>query len=684
MTKTIAIVQGRMNSSRFPGKVLADLGGKPAISHTLRRTRAATRLDEVWLACSDTVADDPLADLADSLGIPVYRGDEHDVLGRFSAIAHDTNADRIVRITGDCPAIDAEIVDSAVDLIDRSGVDYVSNHLIRSFPDGLDVEVFTRAALEEADIKSTHAFLRTHVTPYIHGRLADRLPSGVFTRDNIVHPVDFSHLRWTLDEADDLVLLRRLFSALPHDFHWLDGVALMTREPNLFWINRKHELHAGTLKDLAAEERPKKKFDRSNQHFERAATAIPLAAQTFSKSYQQWSKGVAPLFLESGFGCRAKDPDGNVYIDYVQGLMPNILGYCDPDVDSAIRDQLDRGISFSLPTLLESDLAEKLIEIIPCAEMVRYGKNGSDATTGAIRLARGFTGRDKVAVAGYHGWHDWYIGTTVRNVGVPPAVSALSATFPFNNADALERLLAAEPDGFAAIILEPTGAVSAAEGFLERIRDLADAYGVVLIFDEIITGFRIDLGGAQKRFGVTPDLACFGKSMANGMPISAVTGRRDIMMLMEQVFVSGTFGGEALSIAAALATIDKLEHENVVERLWARGDRLIAESNKIFDKHGFNGILAFGGEGWWPRLTVNGPPVDPILMTSLLRQAFVSEGLLVAASYNLCLAHDTESVFAETLESLTRAVAAVRTQLDSPNPSAALKGDMIQPTFSVR
>ena len=684
MTNTIAIVQARMNSTRLPGKVMAEIKGYPAIYYTLTRARIAVGVDEVWLACSDQIADDPLATYVETLNIPVFRGDEDDVLSRFYAIAVQTGAERIIRLTGDCPATDPGVIDMAISQIEKSGAEYVSNHLVRSFPDGVDVEVFTQEALIRAHKEAIDKFHRSHVTPYIHGRLKDRLPWGKFRIDHIVYPVDFSHLRMTLDEPEDLLFLRRLFDVLPEEFRWLDAVSAMTRHPDLLWINRMHKLHFGSEKDLRTATRSTPKFKKSNQQFARASELIPLASQTFSKSYQQWVRGATPLFLESGRGCRVEDLDGNVFIDYVQGLMPNILGYCDPDVDAAIRGQLEQGISFSLPTILEVDLAERLARHIPCAEMVRYGKSGSDATTAAIRLARAYTGRDKIAVAGYHGWHDWYIGATTRKLGVPSSVSQLTATFPANDAARLEELLYAEPQAFAGIILEPTGTTPCAPGFLERVRELADHYGVVLIFDEIVTGFRIHPGGAQSHFGVSPDLACFGKAMANGMPISAVTGRGDIMILMEDVFVSGTFGGEALSLAAAIATIDKIEAENVIPRLWTRGDALIKRSNKVFERQGFGGILTFGGEGWWPRLSIQNLPIDPVLMTSLLRQALVGEGLLLASSYNLCLAHDSDNVMEETLAGLERAVSLVRAQIDSPDPEAHLRGEKIQPTFSVR
>jgi glutamate-1-semialdehyde 2,1-aminomutase len=427
-----------------------------------------------------------------------------------------------------------------------------------------------------------------------------------------------------------------------------------------------------------------RRYDKSNALYQRAIRSIPSASQTFSKSSRQWVRGAAPLFIESGKGCRVLDVDGNSYVDYVLGLLPIVLGYGDPDVDAAIRAQLEHGITFSLTHPLEIELAERLVRLIPCAEMVRFGKNGSDVTTGAVRLARAHTNREKIAICGYHGWHDWYIGTTTRNLGVPDAIRALSDTFPYNDADALEALLKKDPNGYAAIILEPAGTQSPNPGFLERLRELATHYGVILIFDEIVTGFRLHIGGAQSYYGVTPDLACFGKAMGNGMPISALVGRADIMRKMEDIFFSTTFGGEVLSIAAAIATIDKLERDNVVPRLWQRGEMLREKANAALRQRGLGDFVAFRGDGWWPRIKIENPPVGSNLLISLLRQEFNANGLLLGASFNLCLAHDDDEVTAETITAIDSAAGLVRDALDSGDPTGCLRGEPVQPTFSVR
>jgi glutamate-1-semialdehyde 2,1-aminomutase len=424
-------------------------------------------------------------------------------------------------------------------------------------------------------------------------------------------------------------------------------------------------------------------FARSNELYERASRTVPLASQTFSKSAMMYVRGAAPLFLERGDGVRVWDVDGNAYIDFVLGLLPVVLGYRDPDVDAAIRAQLDCGITFSLSTELEVELSEMLTRLIPCAEMVRFGKNGSDATTAAIRLARAHTGRDRIAICGYHGWHDWYIGTTARHLGVPRAVRELSDTFDYNDADSLDRLIRARPGQYAAVVMEPTLAVEPAPGFLEAVRAICDRDGIVLVFDEIITGFRTHLGGAQAVYGVTPDLSSFGKAMANGMPISAIVGKREIMRQMENVFVSGTFGGECLSLAAAIATINKIEKVDAIERTKAAGRRLAEGIAEILKRHDLAENYGVSGPDWRPLVLPEGP-VDRILAVSLLRQELNENGILSVDAINLCLAHDDDVIIKEALAAWDRTAENVAQALRSNDPASYLRGEPVQPVFQVR
>ena len=304
-----------------------------------------------------------------------------------------------------------------------------------------------------------------------------------------------------------------------------------------------------------------KRFINSEALLTRAESTIPLGTQTFSKSKMQYPVGVSPLFVKKAKGAYIWDVDGNKYIDLVNALAAVTLGYRDNKIEIAVKKQLKLGVSLSLPTKLEAEVSELITQIVPAAEMVRFSKNGSDATSAAIRLARSYTGRDHVIVCGYHGWQDWYIGSTSRNSGVPNVVSGLTHSFEFNNIDSLREKLTLFSEKVAAVILEPMSNTYPNIGFLESVKDLTHKAGAVLIFDEIITGFRFSKGGGQELFNITPDLATFGKGIANGFPLAAVVGKKEIMLEMEKVFISGTFGGELLSLAAAKVVLQK--HINV-------------------------------------------------------------------------------------------------------------------------
>lgn len=426
-------------------------------------------------------------------------------------------------------------------------------------------------------------------------------------------------------------------------------------------------------------------FSKNNALLERAEKIIPLGSQTFSKSHLNFIRGAHPLFIDRGKGCRIWDVDGNEYIDFLLALMPVVLGYCDEDVNRAITQQLEKGISFSFSTELESVLAEKMIELIPSAEMVRFGKNGSDATAGAVRVARAHTGREKIAVCGYHAWHDWYIASTGFSLGVPECDKKLISKFSYNDLDSLEDLLKKEPDSYAAIIMEPANAVDPAPGFLEGVRDLAHKYGALLVFDEIVSGWRTSLGGAQAYYGVTPDLSCFGKAMGNGMPISAFVGKREYMKTVEKVFLSSTFGGETLSIAASIATIDKMEKVAAVDAMHSTAKYLKEEINRRIAGAGLTEYLDISGVDWWPRIVFkNLGAADTMLATSLLRQELAEAGIVHGAGISMCYAHTQGGEPEEIVRRWEKALGAYGEAIKSDTPLKFMRGDVMRPPYQVR
>jgi len=387
------------------------------------------------------------------------------------------------------------------------------------------------------------------------------------------------------------------------------------------------------------------RYKNSEAFLDRALQVIPLGSQTFSKSKTALPFGVSPFFVDRAKGSRMWDIDGNEYIDFVSALCCVTLGYCDPDVDAAVRQQMDSGVTFSLPHRLETEVAELLVEMIPCAEKVRFAKNGTDATSGAIRVARAFTGRNRVAVCGYHGWQDWYIGTTLRDLGVPPAVKALSHPFVFNDIGSLQRLLDAHPGEFAAVMLEPMNAAYPKDGFLEKVQAAARQHGALLVFDETITGFRYAAGGAQEEFKVTPDLATFGKGIANGYPLSALVGKAEYMKVVEDIFFSGTFGGETLSLAAAKAVLTKLKREPVVQTLRLRGQKIIDGVNQLIAELGMAHVLSISGHPTWSFLAFRETAgFSPVEIKTLFIQEVFKRGIYTLGTHNLSYAHSDADI----------------------------------------
>ncbi len=426
------------------------------------------------------------------------------------------------------------------------------------------------------------------------------------------------------------------------------------------------------------------RYAKSEALLERALRSIPLGSQTFSKSYTQYPRGVSPYFITRGAGSRVWDADGNEYVDFVNGLASITLGYCDPDVNAAVERQLRDGVIFTLAHPLEMMVAEKIIEMVPCAEQVRFGKNGSDATSGAIRLSRAYTGRERVATCGYHGWQDWYIGSTARHRGVPKAVRELTHSFAYNDAASLKALLDKHPGEFAAVILEPMNVAEPKPGFLAEVRDLAHAHGALLVFDETITGFRFANGGAQELFGVTPDLATFGKGLANGFPVSAIAGSRKVMALMEEIFFSFTFGGEALSLAAALATLEKLQREPVTKTLARRGATIMEGLGRQIEANGLHKVLSVSGHPSWSFLNMEDAPGCTAWEThTLMLQELFARGFLTLGTHNMSYAHsdaDVAGLLAAYGETLPLVAEAVRAR----DAKRFLRCKPLEPLFKVR
>ncbi|MES2854618.1 MAG: aminotransferase class III-fold pyridoxal phosphate-dependent enzyme [Bdellovibrionota bacterium] len=681
--KTVAIIQARMGSTRMPGKSLETLGDQKVLDWVVRAARSISGVNEVVVATSSDASDLPIVEHCRNNKIACFSGSLDDVLGRYYHAALEHKADVVLRLTGDCPFLDPDLCGTLLYHFEKTKVDYASNVLLSTWPDGLDCEILSFKALEKAHKESVAKTHREHVTQYIHHN------RQIFQVYNLVCPIPgLQTERWTLDRPDDFKFLSAVAQHLPKDRapKYLEILRVLEKHPEYRNINsaiiRNEGLEITKKKDAAAGVR--KNFSRSTAMLERAEKCIPLGSQTFSKSRTQYPVGHSPLYVTHGVGGRTWDTDGNEYVDLVNALLPNVLGYADPDVNEAVRKQLDNGICMSLATELEVQLSEVLVDLIPCAEGVRFGKNGGDATTGCIRVARAHTGRERVIACGYHGWHDWYIGTTTRNKGVPKAVQDLTHSVPYNDLQAVEDVLKKHPNEFACMILEPMNYVEPDKNYLSELKALLHRHDVLLVFDEVITGFRYSMGGAQEYFGVTPDLASFGKSMGNGMPISAVVGRRDVMKQMEDIFFSTTFGGETLSLAASLAVIDKMKKKNVIEKLWQTGGDLRSRVNTLISRYDLNSVMEFKGKDSWYLLAMQGYKNEPVeVVKTFFLHELHQRGVLTIGTHNICYAHSPDDV-QHVVNGYDGALARLREELDLQNMTSRMKTPIVRPLFKVR
>lgn len=423
-------------------------------------------------------------------------------------------------------------------------------------------------------------------------------------------------------------------------------------------------------------------FKKSQELLERELKVSPLAAQTFSKSYRYFCNGIAPSFMDHGKGCYVYDVDGNKFIDYMCALGPITVGYNNPKVNKAVIKQVKKFSSGSLQSELEVKLAEKLCKVVPCAEMVRFVKNGGDATTAAIRLARAYTGREMVLMSGYHGMHDWSIGASANNKGVPKTVCELTKNFTYNDLDDIKSKLEEYKGKVAAVILEPIQSNGPKEGYLQALKDLTHEYGAIFIFDEVVSGFRYALGGASELYGVTPDLAALGKGMANGYAISAVAGKKELLQQIEQgVFVSTTFGGDSVPMAAALATIEILEqpgfyeHINKIGKIQMDGVKQLIEKYSLQDVLSVTGMPAHGGVSFEGH-----GKLSYLDIQSVYSQTMIENGILVFAIWNLS-GSLTEKEAQLYLDATDKAFALIRKAVDADSVDGILRGGKVDPVF---
>jgi glutamate-1-semialdehyde 2,1-aminomutase len=432
-------------------------------------------------------------------------------------------------------------------------------------------------------------------------------------------------------------------------------------------------------------------FEASNQHLNRAEALIPGGAHTYARGADQYPEGMAP-FIVSGKGCRVLDADGNEFIEYGMGLRAVTLGHAFEPVEQAVIAQIKQGVNFARPHVLEVIAAETLLDVIPSGEMVKFGVNGSDVTTAAVKLARAYTGRNLVARCQdqpFFSTDDWFMGTTAMSAGIPAEVVAMTHAFPYNDVAALEQLLEAHPNQFAAIILEAETTTPPAAGYFDAIRSLCNKHGVVFILDEIITGFRWSTGGAQAVYDIQPDLTTFAKGIANGFPGAALVGKRDIMRLggfvedRDRVFLlSQTYGGAPWSLAAMLATITHYREHHAAEQLHRIGNDLRKRLQTIIDAAGLGDFVRLMGRDCNLVFAACDADRQPsqgfrtLLLQELIGNGIISSSLVVSTAHDDSALQRTEAAFAAAMPIYA---AALESGLDGH-----LRGRPVRPALRAR
>ena len=422
-------------------------------------------------------------------------------------------------------------------------------------------------------------------------------------------------------------------------------------------------------------------IEQSNLAWKRALKSIPGGTQTLGKSPIGFIEGVAPKFLAKSVGSRTWDLDGNEYIDCWLACLPITLGHQIPEIDNAIIKQLGNGISFSMMTELEYQAAEALSEFVPFAEKVRFAKNGSDVCEAAVRLSRHITEKKHVITLGYHGFHDWYVGSTDRYFGIPEQVSSLTSRTAYNDLSNLESLFDKLENDVACLIMEPALFEFPENDYLIKVKQLVKERGALLIFDEMLTGFRLSKGGAIKFFGVEPDIATFGKGIANGMPIAMIVGPDKYMQHFDKVFFSSTYGGETLSLAAVIAGLEFQKNHEVVRHLWTVGKIVFDECQKIIKENAIGKrvrLVGFPVRQSFSFFDDEGiPDYD---LAGIFQQEMIKSGVLCNSGLGFSYAHSLEDA-RHIVESFRIAAQEMKKAIESGEIGKYLEGVPAKPVF---
>ena len=578
----IAIVQARMGSTRLNGKVMMPILNKiPAIELLLKRLSKSKKIEKIVIATSKNRENNKLDNYLKKIGFDVYRGDEKNVLSRFNDIVKKYKPNIVVRITGDCPLVDPILIDKYIELFLIKNVDYLSNTLPHTYPNGFDVEVFTSDSIKKSYLKDKSKINTEHVTHFIKN-------SSIFTKFNVELKNNLFHFRVTLDNKNDLRDIKKIFNYFYPD------------------IYMSHKKIIKILPEIFPQKILENFSSTGNQLWIKAKKIIPGGNMLLSKNPETFLPGKWPTYFSKANKCYIWDLDNKKFIDFsYMGIGTNILGYCNKEVDNAVISAIKTSNMSTLNCPQEVLLAEKLISMHKWAGMVKFARTGGEANAIAIRIARAAAKKDCVAVCGYHGWHDWYLSANLNNSksldglllkglnieGVPKNLKNTTYTFNYNNIGQLKELI--ETKNIGIIKMEVMRNQEPKNNFLQEVRKIATKNNIILIFDECTSGFRESFGGLHLKYNVIPDIAILGKAIGNGYAITSVIGKKDIMLNANKTFISSTFWTEKIGNVAALKTLEIMEKNKTWKTITQIGLKVKKEIKKIGEYHKLN--LSFSG-----------------------------------------------------------------------------------------
>ena len=632
INKTAAIIQARFNSTRLRGKVLKKINGISILEILIRRLKIVKNLDNIIVACSKNHDDNKIISLCKKLKIDYYVGSEDNVIKRYLDAAKYYKITNIVRITSDCPLIDPKVVSEIVKKFHKLNVDYASNIIKPTYPDGFDVEVIKFKSLKKSYLKKLKKNEKEHVTLEISN-------NKNYTKYSQELLNDYSSLRLTLDTFNDFIIIKKLFKKYNFNYYvsLKEILNLFKKNPAFFENNSNYERNDSMS------------LNTGQKYWKKAKKIIPGGTMLFSKNPDLHLPLKWPAYFKKAKGCKIWDLDDKKYDDvFLMGVGTNILGYSHNSIENKIKKIIGDGNMSSLNSVEEIILAEKLLELHPWSEMVRFSRTGGEANSIAVRIARASSGKDNIAVCGYHGWHDWYLSSNIQNPnnldnhimsnlqisGIPKKLKNTVFAFEYNDYDQLEKIVKNKNIGI--IKMEVERDEKPKNNFLKKVRKLATKNNIVLIFDECTSGFRSNLGGIHLKYKIIPDIAILGKALGNGYAINAIIGKKSVMEATKKSFISSTFWTERIGSVAAIETLKIMQSLNSWEIISKIGKDIKNKWNKISRENKLK--INIKGLDALPKFTFNSKRNN--LYKTFITQEMLKKNILASNVVYTCISHN--------------------------------------------